>query len=223
MTVKITWQVTPSGIIAAGELAPRRTKGSPLTLQHIAASYGARLRRLAPDLQRLRMLAALVATESGGNLDPTPRYEPHCRDFSFGPIQMLTKTAAGLLGKTPHPPVLHQIFLDQHTAVAWASRDPDALAWRAQMTSPAFMDMAAEDVSHLDHGYACNGDPIMLYASYNAGHPIVALHPHDKFGLVSYVHADGSTALDSFSKFYGDACVVFPDMNTQPPPAPVAA
>ena len=47
-----------------------------------------------------------------------------------------------------------------------------------------------------------------VYASYNEGSPVLASHQHDKFGLVSYVHPDNSTALDSFSKWYGDACAV---------------
>jgi hypothetical protein len=221
MPIMPTWQVTPAGIIPVGELAPRRTPGEPTTLERINALFGARLREVAPDLQRVRTLAALIATESGGHLNPMPRYEPSRRDLSFGPCQLLTSTAAGLLGHAPHPPVISMVLHSQAEALVWAAQDQNALAWRKLLENPLTAgDLAAQYLRNINMECHCNNDPIMLYAGYNAGTPHLAAHPHDKFGLVSYVHPDGRTALDSFSKWYGDACVVFPSMNTQPPPAP---
>jgi hypothetical protein len=185
-------------------------------LRGIASTFGTRLQALAPDLQRLRVLAALLASEGRGVLDPYPRYESGRDDFSFGPCQILTGTAAGLLGLTPHPPALPKVlrvaglkFPDQAHAAAWAVANPDALAWRALLRRPEVStDLAAHYLRTID-AQGCAGDPILLYAGYNAGSPRKALHPHDAFGLVSYVRPDNTTALDSFSKWYGDACAVF--------------
>ena len=194
------WQVTDAGIVAPGEASPRRTPGLPTTLERIAVLFAPELQSVA-DLRRRRVLAALIATESGGHMDPTPRYEPRCHDYSFGPCQLLTSTAAGLLSDIPHPRSLHLIGPDLTL--------PDVKTWRDLLIrADIAFECASEYLRRNDRQYGCGGDPIMLHASYNAGSPMLASHPHDKFGLVSYVHPANSTALDSFSKWYGDACAV---------------
>lgn len=207
----ITWRVTDAGIIAAGESGPRRTAGDPSTMRRIRATFGARLSAVAPDLQRLRVLAALIASESRGKLDPPARYEAGLGDFSFGPCQFLTSTADSMLGKTPRPPRIRAYGLPNQMAAAYAEANPDAKAWRALLTQPAIaIDLATEYLKRID-AQGCGGDPVLLYAGYNAGSPRPAAHPADKFGLVSFVRPDKTTALDSFAAWFGDACCVFGD------------
>lgn len=211
-----TWCVTGAGIVAAGETLPRRTTGEPVTLQRVAANFGARIHAVSPAIEWQRMLAALLATEGGGHLDPGVRYELGEDDFSFGGLQMLTSTAAGLLRQTPSPSmprVLRAAGLQfglQAEAAAWAAQSPEALAWRALLEQPSVaVDLAHEYCRRSDHGYHCGSDPVMLYAAYNGGEPRVAETLHDAFGLVSYFDpVSGKTALDRFAAYFGDACVV---------------
>jgi len=195
------WSVTPEGILVAGEPAVRRTKGAPSTMTRIVQTYSDIITE-ASELSGIdrRVVGAMIATESGGH--PTAeRYEPAIRDYSFGMAQTLTETAHSVYSRMAY-----------HSPDILAARDSlgappaagDWAAWRTYLFDPRrsvllgalYLGIIEETLPP-----AGMGDPILLYAGYNAGSARTSrLNP---WGLVTF-----GDALSHFAEWYGDACAV---------------
>ena len=181
------WCVRNDGIHIDGSATPLRTMGKPVTLQRIKDDFG----HLAARYSYMRLIGALIATESGGN-PRAERFEGKILDWSFGICQVLTKTATSLYARyhwLPKPP----------TAIR-CDDDKSVEEWRVFFQDPSVsIDYAAAYITNLSE---CCSDPIMLYAMYNAGGAYESFS--NPWGLRS---AKG--ALDRFAAWYGDACEVF--------------
>lgn len=197
----VGWQVMFDGIHVEHSDKPRRTRGEPTTLQRINDQFGDIIRSAcawypicaeAPMIAKMRMIAALIATESGGNPN-AERSEPTIKDWSFGLCQVLTKTASALSQKPfDLPPPPSPLKYTQAKSVS---------EWRRFFSSPTNSVRYA-----IAYFYNINSlritDPIVLYAIYNAGGAYFS--GSNTWGLRS---APG--ALDRFAAWYGDACEVF--------------
>ncbi len=187
------WMVTEAGIWVGREPHVRRTSGAPKTAGRIVGSYGKVIHYQAQTFNvDRRVLTAVICIESAGQCH-AERYEKHLNDYSIGLCQTLTATAWHLaqgigLPDVPEKPVPKGGDLD-----AW--RHYLGMGWNSIMLAGAYLNQANQRWSLQD-------DPVLLYASYNAGSP--RLTDKNAWGLVNYGHA-----LDAFTRFYGDACEVW--------------
>lgn len=187
------WIVSESGINVGREPHMRRTAGEPKTAGRIVGTYGKVILYHANTFGvDKRVLTAVICSESGGKLD-AERYEGELRDYSIGLCQTLTATAWQLaknvgLPDVPSKPVPKGGDLDE-----W--RHYLSMGWNSIMLAGAYLHTANER-------WNLQGDPVLLYACYNAGSPRVT--DKNPWGLVNYGHA-----LDAFTRFYGDACEVW--------------
>jgi hypothetical protein len=186
------WSVTDEGILVKGENAVRRTRGAPITVGNIRLKHESRI-----DLCSLftnlpsRLIAAVAAIESGGNPE-AERYEAKIDDYSFGVMQTLTTTAAYVVA-----------HMNERAQLPPCPAPKDWPAWRRYLFDPLrSLKIGSLYLAHQDSISPLTGDPILMYAAYNAG----SLHPstHSPWGLVSY-----GNAMDHFAQWYGDACEVY--------------
>lgn len=200
---KRRWWSNAEGVWVVGETAPRRTKGQPVTLTKIVAKYGAHIseassRTGVPE----PLLAGMVATEAGLN-EKAERYEKHLNDWSIGAAQTLTETAWAMALRLnirqPDRPV---------------PRGGDVDEWRRFLSDPrTSILLGAMLLAYNDERFGLQWDPVLSYAGYNAGSPIV--RPAKPWGLAHYTFdRDGDgvpeyDAIDTFVAWYGDACAVY--------------
>jgi len=220
---KLWWFQAIEGISVLSEDAVRRTRGAPRTIRRLRKQHGDAIigaqHRMFQDgpLHQYNgttpqeaspnryeeievLLAAIMATESGGRCH-VGRYEPHLRDWSFGPMQFLTATAwqfnrsLGLFDKALKP----------------VPKGGDFVAWKHVLADPEVsLCLACALLRYANKRWKLQGDPMQLYASYNAGSPVASrrtpwgLRGYDRDGL-----GPAKGALDHFAAWYGDACAVW--------------
>lgn len=217
---KLWWFQAVEGISILSENGVRRTRGKPRTVQRIWHDYAPAINGVAmaefpdeplhtfdvgpPSARRYFeieiILCAVMATESGGRTN-AERYEKHLNDWSFGPMQILTATAAS--ANKQGPPLF--------SALKPVPRGGDPRAWRVVLADPEVsLRLAARLLRKANARWRLKGDPILLYACYNAGGPYAS--KRTPWGLRAY-DRDGPGpewgALDHFAAWYGDACAVY--------------
>lgn len=199
------WSEEAWGIHVIGEAWARRTKGKPITLGKIVNRYGDHIKEASSRTGvPVRLLAAMVTTE-GGLLEPKllERHEERLNDWSFGVAQTLTETAwtmaLRLNVKQPDKPI---------------PRGGDVQAWREFLSDPRIsILLGAMFLAYNDERWGLGWDPVLAYAGYNAGSPLVRLDK--RWGLAHYIYdrdKDGVPeydAIDTFAAWYGDACAVY--------------
>ena len=200
----IVWYVDKDGIHYEAVLEQVttpvfRTEGKPSTVTSILSKYGLAIDvTLAiyifpKDFDAKAFLLALIATESGGKAYQE-REEPSLKDYSFGICQILTSTAYNLYKQYPHLPKPPRGSLPDNP------NDEELLTdWRS------FFSVEENSIEYAT-AYIYNNakvtyDPILLYASYNAGG--IYYSNLNKWGLRFY-----GNSVDNFAKYYGDACCV---------------
>ena len=185
------WWHDQTGIVPIGQTESLRTRGKPVTLTRICNRFEPLFAKALEGTSiDAAMLAAVVATESGG--DPNAeRQEPKLKDRSIGLTQTLTATALGLAKRAG-------VLVPAKSL----PKGGELLHWRAALRDPATsLRLAAVYLDAADQRWKCQGDPVLLYACFNAGGPYAS---HDNsWGLRAY-----GTALDAFARWYGDACEV---------------
>lgn len=186
------------GIQVFGEDGVRRTKGAPTTLRKVVRNYMQVVSTALTSFPDEYMLLAIIANESRGNAN-AERYEKRINDWSFGLCQLLTGTAYGLLKecnlKAPAAPIPKGGSVD---------------AWRKFLCDPnTNIVLAASYLSRLNHKFKCKGDPILLYACYNAGSPRPATK--NQWGLIGNDNTEPDT-FDHIAGWYGDACYVVKEL-----------
>ena len=226
------WAQMVQGIYLLGDDLPLRTRGKPTTIERVMKNLGD-LVHAAVDVHGLvlwepsdvglavdgavydwnaaRMkdleilVVAVLANENGGKLRGD-RYEPHINDWSFGPAQFLTSTAQ----QTAKTYQINTSGLPPQTM----RQNDSALnkrLWKAYLEDPSTAaQLEVCYLCHLSKQFDLKGDPVLTYASYNAGSPRPSrrrtpwvLVAYDKDGLGPL-----PGALDHFAKWYGDACAV---------------
>lgn len=217
------WYQGVEGIQILGEDRPPRTRGKPRTLTRVATNFGAHIEeavenveegvliiyedvddeRASRELEFRRLMAAVFATENGGRIEGD-RYEKRINDWSFGPAQFLTSTA--------HAVACNLGLVDGLPAKTMKQdgSDTNKKAWKAYLEDPFnAAHLMASFLYELNRRFDLRGDPVLLYAAYNAGSPRPSRYT--KFGLV-YYDPDRSGpkpgAVDHFVAWYGDACAV---------------
>lgn len=199
------WRVDEHGVHILGRNKPmRRADGQG---QHIAERVLDEHRNdilLVADVWDVdvRVIIATVCIESAGMVD-AERYEKHLDDWSFGLTQTLTNTAWGL----------GRLYGFTRGNGAWempeksVPRGGDPDDWRRFLFKPLIsLALCAGYHNHNDRRFECDGDPVLLYACYNAGSP--RFTTKNAWGLVNY-----GAALDAFCGFYGHAC----ELDIPPP------
>jgi hypothetical protein len=217
---KLWWYQGEQGITVLSENAVRRTRGLPATLRRLQKQYAQEIDHavgqelVVPlnfydeecDYSPARwaeinlLVAAIMATESGGNVKAR-RYEKHLNDWSFGPMQMLTATASFYQRKG------YTLF----KALKPVPKGGDPAEWAAVLSDPKIaLRLACRMLAYMNDKYTLKGDPILMYACYNAGGPYASTRT--PWGLRAY-DRDGPGplpgALDHFAAWYGDACAVW--------------
>lgn len=195
---KYAWKSDNSGIHVFGEDKVRRTRGKPITLTRIRDKYRFSIELFSlEDIGLLRLIAATIATESGGRL-PADRYEKYINDWSFGLMQTLTNTAWGLNRNLNILP----------TALKPIPKGGSKAEWKKYLDNPEIsIQLGAYYLKQIDKTFKAQGDPVLIYSGYNAGSP----RPSTKtpWGLVYYIAPKQKIgALDHFAAWYGDACEV---------------
>jgi hypothetical protein len=191
------WSVNTAGIALLGRQSVLRTPGQPATLRRIKKAFGELIDKATGDVRAMLLqadLAALVATESGGNPN-AERNEPSIKDVSIGLCQTLTGTAK-FLGKKLG------ILLPAKSLPEGGKLEH----WRAALRDPwSSLRLGAEYFSQ-----SYDGDPMLAYAAYNAGG--IYASTDNPWGLRAY-DRDGmgpeKGALDWYAAWFGDACAVY--------------
>jgi hypothetical protein len=175
-----------------------RTYGEPVTLRKIVRSYSEVVSKSVsmfqfPDTLKIKeFMYALIATESGGN-PLAERYEQSLNDYSIGLCQVLTKTAGNLAKQCPNLPTPPKPLIEdpnnQDLLKEW--KDFFHNPFNSIVYATAMISLAANVTT----------DPILLYASYNAGG--IYHSSNNKWGIGSY-----NDSLTNFAEWYGDACEV---------------
>ena len=197
------------GIMLLGGTTVERTIGEPVSARRVLDA--APVEKIAREVSNWfgdvngymstlsPLLLATVLTESRGNVK-AERYEAHLDDFSFGPCQILTKTATQVHANLK----VHGITLpDPPAAKRW-------IEWREYLNNYERSLLLCAGYHCMNNtDFECKCDPVLLYAAYNAGSP----RPSRSlpWGLV-YYDRDGAGpqagALDHFVDWFGDACFV---------------
>jgi len=179
-----SWYRTDKGVFV-NDPEPKRSKGKPVTVQRIKDQFGKELQVASAQFGvDVRVIAAVCATESRGQLI-AERYEAGLHDWSYGPMQILTKTAESL-AKT-------------HTQL----RTPTNGRWQDILcTSTYAFQYGAAYLATAKNMLSIDDDPILLYAVYNAGGLYASTD--NLWGLRVY-----GNGLDRMAAWYGDACEVF--------------
>jgi peptidoglycan L-alanyl-D-glutamate endopeptidase CwlK len=193
------WRVDGRGIYLRNgtDAIPLRSPGTPRTCSAVVAAFGPAIARAAakhgvpPEL-----LIMTIATETGifrddGFTGPkTFRWEAHIKDYSAGPMQILSETArristAAGLGYSPDS----FPSLDREP-----SRTPKDLAL---YDGEVALDIGAAFIRQIIEKVGTN--PLLVAASYNAG----SLRPSST--NLWRIHCSGDH-LDRAAIWYGDAC-----------------
>lgn len=182
------WRLGPDGIETRDHgrwRAPVRTDASlrdreGLPLRDLARRlYGAHSRVFHAAAETfglpVGLLVAVACCESGG--DPAAeRWEAHLSDRSIGLTQVLTATALQVGRGIGWPEIGAAVGpeLQEVAALRMPARSlpdgGDLAAWRAWLGQPyVAVHLAAAVLAELDRLRGCRGDPIALYAAYNAG------------------------------------------------------
>jgi hypothetical protein len=195
------WRIKPGeGVQVFGEDKVRRTPGKPSSMMKLDAAYGAVIDDIRTDVDKA-LLMACIMNESRGN-EKASRYEPRIKDYSFGLCQTLTGTAHGLMKAANIQPPDKPI-----------SQGGNIEKWRAALCDPrTSIILGAQYLTGLNRRFVLKNDPILIYASYNAGSP----RPTHKgtWGLITNVMDNPLTqmreadTLDHIAAWYGDACYV---------------
>lgn len=189
----VAWKVVPKeGVMVQGEQRVRRTAGNPDTLKRVYLQYGA----LAKDFWDPGLILAIIANESRGEL-VCERYESRLGDYSFGPAQFLTGTAYSLTKDPPDYPV---------------TKGGSAEKWRKFLCDGKnSVTLIRSFLNTLNKRFILQQDPLLLYASYNAGSPRPSVS--SEWGLVT----NRSDTLDKISAWYGDAWYVIRNFEAPAP------
>lgn len=191
------WKLTNAGILIRGEKKERRTRGRPATLTRIKKNFAFAIRASSfrYDIPE-RVIAAVIATESGGRL-PADRYERKIKDWSFGLMQTLTRTARGI--GSEYPEDFKEIDLPRRSVPGGG----DKARWKELLDVPMVsIKLGTAYLRESDFRLDLQRDPVLLYVAYNAGSP--RRSSRNPWGLVYH-----GRALDHFVAWYGDACAVF--------------
>lgn len=215
----IIWKQTPRGILVHGEESERRTRGEPTTLRRIWGQYGNVLRSVVdgvmdlprPCLQEFfPLVLAVIAAESRG--DPTAeRHEPSRHDYSIGLTQVLTATAQDLARTAPEKLRTRVVQLADIAAEKTIPKGGSLERWRSLLQEPHnAIALAVWYLLRASSGLQF--DPVLCYAAYNAGS--ARENASTPWGLNYYRKVDNhgkvvADAMDSFVKWYGDACHVY--------------
>jgi soluble lytic murein transglycosylase-like protein len=197
----VVYKLTEGGILVKGQEQERRTKGQPLTLSRIMARYIGAIRDAAGEFAiSEQLIAATIANESGGH-ENAERNEPARHDRSIGVMQILTATAKELSRRIDEP------FLEPSLPDGG-----DLEKWRTYLNDDdTSIRLGAYYLSWLNKEFDCRGDPVMIYAAYNAGS--LRADARCPWGLHynRVKRKDGTIfdAMDTFVAWYGDACTVW--------------
>ncbi len=210
---KRRWRLTESGIEIQGAGYPT-SRAQPHLAQTVCTdhetpirrtleSFGLKLADVKEDPKALRyacLLAATICTESAGN-PKAERNEAHLKDRSFGLTQMLTNTAWNVGRQVGWPIEVPRGARRWALPVKPLPRGGTVDEWRRFLCEPYHACLLAMTLHRLNDGrFACQGDPIMLSASYNAGHPRKSSKDHT-WGLVAT-----KSHLSGFAQYFNDSC-----------------
>jgi soluble lytic murein transglycosylase-like protein len=201
------WRQTDEGIEVMGEKGPRRTKGEPVTLTRIVGTYGELIREACAIVNvPQKLVAGMIAAESLGKPE-AERAEPHLGDVSIGLAQTLTATAVHLAHDAPA-----DLQLDPITQTKSLPSGGSLQRWRELLSEPRHaIRLGALYFAVANAQDDLRFDPVLCYAAYNAGS--VRVNRDNPWGVHYYRKKldDGrwADAMDSFSRWYGDACAVY--------------
>ena len=201
------WRQISEGLEVEGEDGPRRTRGEPITLRRIITDYGNEISEACGILGvPEQLVAGMIGAESKG-LPTAERREGHLNDASIGLTQTLTNTAFGLAAQAPP-----ELAIKAITKLKPLPRGGDLAEWQSILRQPRYaIRLGALYFSIANDQHDLRFDPVLCYAAYNAGSPRVNLK--NPWGVHYYRKQlpDGrwADAMDSFSRWYGDACAVY--------------
>lgn len=213
---KRAWKLTDEGVLVENEDTERRTKGEPTTLTRIVEDFGDAIAE-ASELTDVpeQLIAAVIATESGGRLvvkrrdeegnieeGPAERFEAHLNDWSFGLMQTLTNTAHALALQAPA-----KLGVEGLKAYRPVPNGGSADEWRELLSNPeTSIRLGALYLARSNDRWSLEFDPIFVYATFNAGSP----QPPGAVGNEWGIHgAANGKVFDHFAAWYGDACAVY--------------
>lgn len=187
------WRVERQlGVRVMGEPSVRRSPGEPTTLRKVHLLFW----QYAKDFWDPALFLAVIANESRGVL-VCERWEERLGDYSFGPGQFLTATAYGLIKQSKMTPP--DVPVPQGGSAA---------KWRAYLCEAKnSMPLIRAFLSDINKRFALKQDPVLTYASYNAGSPRPSTS--SDWGLIT----NKPETLDHISAWYGDAWFVINKMN----------
>ena len=198
----IQWQLTPGGVLCAGEPKPKGSGGRPATIERIWQSFEAPIQAAATRYDvPVELILATIATESRGN-PSAERSEPGFESYertpdrvSIGLMQTLISTAREALGD----PALD----------AAALRDPET----AVLAGTAYI-AKQKRVTGFD-------PPKVAYA-YNAGGLYHQTGAGNRWKMRQFPIGTGAHA-DRFVAWFNDCFLVFDDPDDLPDPSFVRA
>lgn len=200
------WKVTPEGIAVKGEKKIRRSKHQATLAEDIYTRFGSMIENSAiTNRVNRRTIVATLCIESGGKED-AERYEKHLRDYSIGLGQTLTSTAhhvGTMMGFPKMVPIEAEGWRMPNKPLgkrSWSSYDLDE--WRGFLSNPRNSILLTAGLHAINcKRFGLKEDPVLLYATYNAGSPRST--SKNPWGLVHVV-----PALDAFVCFYNDTCAL---------------
>ena len=204
------WRVTPKGIEVQSESRLRRTRWEKHATT--AADIFTRWRDFIENAAEVtgvdvRTLVAMMANESAGGPD-LERHEAHLKDWSIGLSQVLTATArqVGVAMGFPEVTVDDAEAATYRMPMASVPGGGDLDEWRTFLRHPRNSIMIGAGVlAAFNEQHGLKNDPVLCYASYNAGAPYFS--DRNEWGLRSTTHA-----LDAFVNFHGDISAHLSDL-----------
>ena len=203
------WRYDAGGVfLANAPQTPRRTNGTPATVNAILSAYGTEIfsasmtRRIPPELIVMTIAVETAAFRKVNFTGPrTFRWEQGVTSYSAGPMQILESTAKDVIAK------LHLVFAPADIPPHFSSKPESPPSSNPLYDGDTNITLGTDYISlHVDR---TGLDPILVAANYNAGSVRrTAQTPDNPWGLVTF-----GNHLDRAAEWFGDACAVLSQLR----------
>ena len=203
------WRYDAGGVfLANAPQTPRRTNGTPATVNAILSAYGTEIfsasmtRRIPPELIVMTIAVETAAFRKVNFTGPrTFRWEQGVTSYSAGPMQILESTAKDVIAK------LHLVFAPADIPPHFSSKPESPPSSNPLYDGDTNITLGTDYISlHIDR---TGLDPILVAANYNAGSVRRTAPTADNpWGLVTF-----GNHLDRAAEWFGDACAVLSQLR----------
>lgn len=201
---KNKWRVLVDGIYVNNEKTPRAFAND--YYKNIASTVYRDYSKDCEEISKIlsidsKILLAAICTESAGS-PKASRFEIALNDWSFGLCQTLTATAFAISSRLNDEANRMLASLEYKMPNKSFHAGGNIDEWKNFLYQPKASILLGGSYFNINNTqFGLKYDPVLLYASYNAGSPRPSMQ--NDWGIVNY-----GSALQGFVNFYGNVCLL---------------